>query len=78
MFNKEKLKTLGKTHPNEISLALAKTLANPAKWAFTGHIQALHYKEVLWAFYRLHYMQYHELKTMGAQYHVPQNHYYLP
>ena len=22
-------------------------------------------------------MQYHELKPMGAQYHVPQNHHYL-
>ena len=31
MFNWEKPQTPGKTHPNEISLALAKTLANPAK-----------------------------------------------
>jgi len=40
MFNREKPQTPGKTHPNEISLALAKTLANPAKWAFTAHLQA--------------------------------------
>ena len=31
MFNWEKPQTPGKTHPNEISLALAKTLANLAK-----------------------------------------------
>ena len=31
MFKREKPQTLGKTHPNEILLGLAKTLANPAK-----------------------------------------------
>ena len=40
MFNREKHKTPGKTHPNETSLALAKTMADLAMWAFTSHIQA--------------------------------------
>ena len=57
MFNQEKPQTLGKTNHNEISLALEKTLASLAKWAFTTHIQSLHYNEVLQAFYRVHYMQ---------------------
>ena len=77
MFIQENPKSGEKPNYNEISLSLANTLANPAKWALTAHLQALHYNEVLPAFYKLHYIEYHEKNTMGAQYHVPQNHHYL-
>ena len=72
MFNREKPQTLGKTHPNEISLSIGQNPGQSDQVSLHRSPPGLHYNEVLRAFYRLHYMQYYELKTMGAQDHVPQ------
>ena len=78
MFNKEKPQTLGKNPTNEISLNISQNPGQSSQVSLHHSPLGLHYNEVFPAFYRLHYMQYHGLKTMGAQNHVPQNHYYLP
>ena len=59
MFNRENPKSREKPNQWNFINHLAKTLANPAKWAFTTHLQALHYNEVFPASYRLYYMKYH-------------------
>ena len=73
MFNREKPQTPAKTHLNEISLTIGQSPGQSSQVSLHCSHLGLFYNEVFSAFYRLHYMQYHEPKTMGAQYHVPQN-----
>ena len=73
-----KPQTPGKNPTNEISLNIGQNFGQSGQVSLHCSPPGLHYNEVFPTFYRLHYMQYHGLKTMGAQYHMPQNHYYLP